>query len=91
MNANWPSDVLDCMFAHVLETEAELVAHLVVYDARHQDAARIGQGFQPCRHIDAIAKDVITINNDIANVNADAELDMRLSAGTSVLRWLMPR
>jgi len=23
----------------------------------------------------AIAKDVITINNDIANVNADAELD----------------
>ena len=31
--------------------------------------------FKPCRHVNAVAIDVVTINDDIANIDADAELD----------------
>ena len=59
VDADRPRDVLDRLLAHVLETEVELVAHLVVDIARNHDAARLGERFQPRRHVDAVAVDIV--------------------------------
>ena len=53
-----PGDVLDLLLAQILEREIELVAHLVMHDPADTDAARLGQGFEPCGDIDAVAVDV---------------------------------
>ena len=83
-------DVLDLLLAHVLEGEAQLVAHLVAHHAADADAAGLGQGFQPRGDVDAIAEDVVAVDDDVAEIDADAELDA-LSAGTPALRSAMPR
>jgi hypothetical protein len=70
-----PSDVLDLLLAQVPEGEVELVAHLVAHDAADADPARIGQGFETGGDIDAVAEDVALINDDVAEINTNAELD----------------
>ena len=75
MNTNGPSDVFDGLFAHVIETKTELIAHLIVHDARNHDAAGIGQRLQPGRYIDAVTEDVVSVDYDVADVNADAKFD----------------
>ena len=45
------------------------------------DAAGLGQTFEPRRHVDAVAIDVVTIDDDIADIDAVAE-DQSLVLGT---------
>src|SRR5207245_5866759 len=78
VDAHWPGDVLDLLLAQILKAEIELVAHLVAHDAADADAARLGQGFEPCRDIDAVAVDVALVDDDVAQIDADAELDAAL-------------
>ena len=37
MGSDWPGDVLDLLFAHVLERKIELIAHLISHDAADAD------------------------------------------------------
>ncbi len=48
-------DVLDLMLAQILEAEIDFVADLVAHDPADADPARLGQGFEPRRDIDAVA------------------------------------
>src|SRR5713101_4686168 len=75
IGSHWPSDVLDQLVAHILETVRELVADLVAHDPRDADPARLGQRLQPRRNVDAIAVDVVILADDVAEIDADAELD----------------
>ena len=74
-HADRPGDVLDLLLAPVVEGEVELVADLVAHDAADADPAGLGQGFEPCGDIDAVAVDVVLIADDVAEIDADAELD----------------
>jgi putative ABC transport system substrate-binding protein len=75
VDANRPRYVFDRLLSHVLEAETEFVAHLIVHHARNHDVAWIGQRLQPSRHIDAVTEDIITVDYDVADVDADAKLD----------------
>src|SRR6516225_9603020 len=55
-----------------------------MHTARHADTARLGEPFQPCRHVDSVAEDVSLINDDIADINADAKLDTAIFGNYSV-------
>jgi hypothetical protein len=68
-------DVLDPVLAHRLEGKRELVADVIVDRARDADPARLGQTFQAGGDVDAVAQDVTVFDNDIAQVDADAERD----------------
>src|SRR6516165_357727 len=70
-----PADVLELLLADVLEGEVELARDILMNASRHADAARLGQAFEPGRDVDAIAKDVAVLDDDVADVDADAELD----------------
>src|SRR5262249_53692861 len=76
-------DVFDLLVAHVLERDGELVAHLISYNPADADAARFSQSLKACRDIDTVAEDVVLIDHDVAEIDANAEIDapLRLHAG----------
>src|SRR6266478_8335851 len=72
---DWTGDVLDALVAEILEFEVvQSVTDLITHRARDADAAGLGEGFEARRHVDAVAKDVVFLNDHIAQIDADAEL-----------------
>ena len=51
------------------------MANLIAHRARDTDAAGVGDHFEARRHVDAVAKDVVVLDDDVAQIDADAELD----------------
>jgi hypothetical protein len=66
-------DVLQLALAQVLEGKVETVAHLVVDRLRDEDAPRLGEPFEPCRDVDAVAVNPGLVVDDVPEVDADAE------------------
>jgi hypothetical protein len=75
MCRHWSGDILDLLFAHIVERKLKLVANLIAHRATHADASRLCQRLKTGRYVDTVAKDVFVINNDIANIQANAKLD----------------
>ena len=69
-------DVLDGLLALIEELQFELVADLIAHHRRAGDAAGPSQAFEPRRHVDAVAIEVVAIDDDVAEIDADAELDV---------------
>src|ERR1700693_4390018 len=72
-----PRDVLDLLLAQVVEPDIELVADMVVHRPRHANSARVGQDFEPRRDIDPVTINVAAVDDDVAEIDADAELNAR--------------
>src|SRR5580658_3957039 len=68
-------DVLDPAFALVLERQAGIAAQLIADAAGDVDLARFGQAFEAGGNVDAVAVDVAVVDDYVAGVDADAELD----------------
>ena len=66
-------DVLDVVFAVILELVLHAIAQMIAHAARHADAAGLGDPFEPCRDVDAVAENVAILDQDIADVDADAK------------------
>lgn len=50
-----------------------LTTKLVMDAARDANPARRREAFQPCRHVDAVAEDVIAVFDNVAEIYADAK------------------
>ena len=74
-DADGPDDVLDVLFAEILERDIETVAHLISHGGGNADPVRGSHLLEARCHIDAIAKDVAVLDNDVADIDADPELD----------------
>ena len=81
-----PGDVLDVLLAQILEGDVEPVADLVAHRRRDADAARLGQRLEPRGDIDAVAEDVAVLDDHVAEIDADAELDASAPAARRRLR-----
>src|SRR5262245_10719976 len=64
-------DVLQALRAHLDKEDVDFAAHLMERIVRHADAARLSQPLQASSDIDAIAKDVIALDDDVTEVDAD--------------------
>ena len=49
-----------------------------------EHAARIGEGFDPCRDVDAVAIEVVALDDHIAEIDADAQFDAIVRSDTGV-------
>ena len=58
-----------------VEREAELVQDLVAHDAAHADSSRLCNSLYPRRDVDTIAKYVVAVDDDVANIDTDAKFD----------------
>jgi hypothetical protein len=57
------------------ERDADLAADLRVHDVGSEDTARRCLTLEPGGDVDALAEDVVAVDDDVAEVDADAELE----------------
>ena len=74
--------------SQVLEHRLDPPVDLVVDGRGQADAADLGELLDARGDVDAVAEDVAILENDVAEIDADAEFDAR-SAATSELRRRM--
>jgi hypothetical protein len=78
-------DVLELGSAEIADLEIEPPLHLPVGLLRQTDRAWLGDALQPRGDIDAVAHQVaVTLLDDVANVDADAEFDPPFGREASV-------
>jgi hypothetical protein len=68
-------NILQALRAYIFKGEIYLAANLALRIVRDADAAGLCDPFKPCRNINAVAKDVIVIEDDVTDVNTNAEFD----------------
>ena len=61
---SWTGDVLDTLIAEILEFDVfQSVTNLITHRAGDADAAWLGRLFEARRHIDAVAEDVVFLDD----------------------------
>ena len=75
VNADGARDVLHRLLAEIGKGQRELVADLVVRRARDADAAGLAQRFEAGGDVDAVAENVVAVDDDVADIDADPEHD----------------
>ncbi len=63
----------------------DLAANLALCVIGNADPARLRDPLQPCGDVDAVTEDIIVIDDDVADVNADAEFDPRVLRYAAIL------
>jgi len=58
-----------------LRTDLDLAANLPIGVIGHAHPARLGNALEPGGDIDAITENIVVIDNDVTDVDADTELD----------------
>ncbi len=71
-NANRPADVLDGVFAEILEADVEPVADLFAHCGGDADAAGLRDRLETRGDIHAVAEDVVVLDDHVAEIDADA-------------------
>ena len=75
-DSQWPCDILERLFPQVDELDFDTPAHVVVRRTRDGDASGLGDALEPRRDIDAVAKHVVPVDQDVAEMNADPVHDV---------------
>src|SRR5262249_26954096 len=81
VHTHWPADVLDLLLAHILKGEIDFVTDLITHNTAYTDPAGGGQCLQPRGNVHPVAEDVVRLNNPVAEIDADAELDALFRGG----------
>lgn len=63
----------------------DLAANLTLRVFGNTDSTRLRDSLQPCGEVDAVAKDIGVIDDNVADVNADAEFDPRVLRHAAIL------
>ena len=73
VGANRLGDVLELLFAPVLEASVQLAFDFAVHLLGNQDAARIGDPLQPDRNVDPVAEKIaVSPDDDLPEIDPDA-------------------
>ena len=86
VSANGLCDILDPVAAERAVIEIELVSDLIVNRLRDANCAGLGERFEPGGDIDAIAENVVAVDNYVAEIDADPELKPALGRDGVVYR-----
>ena len=68
-------DILELLWPHIIADNVHLAPDLPIGIVGHANSARFGNAFKASGNVDAISKDVVVIDNDIPDMNADAKFD----------------
>jgi len=75
-----PVDVLDPDLAAIRKADVNAIADAFVHDRRNADAPWLGQRLEPRGNVDAVAINIVALDNDIAEIDADTQY-YRLTQG----------
>src|ERR1700730_15999299 len=65
-------NVLDLLLAQIHKDKGQPVADVIVNRIGDEHPAWIGQGFDACRDVDAVAIEVVALDDHVAEIDADA-------------------
>ena len=71
---NGPGYVLDLLMTQVIERVFNLPLNLLICRARYAYTTRVRQLFNPCRQIDVVPIDIVTVVYDLAEINSNPKL-----------------
>jgi hypothetical protein len=80
------ADILDLNAAPVAKAHLDPISDALVNDGGNTDSPGLGNGLQPGRDVDAIAIDVVAIDDDVAKIDPDPEHDRRTRLAVVVCR-----
>ena len=83
-NAHRPLYVLQGLLAHIFESEIEPVANMVADWSRDRYPAGRSDALQTRRDVDTVAKNILSLHNDVAYVNAYAKFDALILRPTGI-------
>ena len=69
-------DIFHRLRAEVVDADIEAVTDIVAHARRDTDTARIGQRFKARGDVNAIAKDIVSVDDDVADVDAETETNL---------------
>src|SRR5215470_18045548 len=72
---NRSSNVLECLCAAIVKCGVETVAHILMHSARYANPAGCRDFLEPGGDVDPVAEDVVAVDDDVAEVDANAERD----------------
>jgi hypothetical protein len=81
-------DILDSLFAEIGAGGCDLCLHLFVRRPGNRDAARLGHGLQAVGNVGAVAMNVVALDDDVAEVDADAEHQAAILGQRGIARAL---
>src|SRR6266851_4075906 len=84
VDPHWPSDVLDLLLAQILKDKGQPVAHVVINRIGDEHPAGISQAFDPRGNVDAVAIEVVALDDHVTEIDADAQLDAAVRADIRV-------
>jgi hypothetical protein len=84
--SHWLGNVLEGLRPNVIPADLDLAPHLSIGVVRNANAARLGNAFQPGGDVDAIAKDIVVVYDDIADMDTDPVLNSDLLRDIGILR-----
>ena len=68
-------NVLDDLLTEILKQDVvQAIAYLITHGTGDTDPARLGEHFQAGRHVNPVAKDVISLDDHISQIDPDTEL-----------------
>jgi hypothetical protein len=79
-----PRDVFDLLLAQILEDKGQPVADVIVDCVGDEHPAGIGERFDPCGDVDAVAIEVVALDDHVAEIDADAQFDAVVRPDTRV-------
>ena len=69
-------DVLDLLKATINKLQIAMLSDMIADGARHANSARIGYPFQSSCNVDRVSEDIPILNNHIAHIETDPELEL---------------
>src|SRR6266478_3319530 len=83
-DAQRPGDVFEALLANVGELGLDFAAHLTKSVFGDADAAGFGDAFEPRRDVDAVAEDVVSLDQYVAEMDADAPFHAALAGNPRI-------
>jgi len=74
-NADRPSDILQPLFAGIVEGDVDLVSYISMSIIGQANAPGLRDRLEAYRDIDRVAENIAVIPDDVANIDADPEFD----------------
>ena len=74
INPHGLREILDLLLAQILIGERQLLVHVLIGGLRDAHPAGLGQALQARREVDPVAVEVIALDDDVAEIDADPQL-----------------
>src|SRR5437764_8779895 len=86
-----PGDVLNRVQTPIREPDRQLFADLLAHRGAYADLAGLGQSLKPGGNVDAVTEDVAFVDDDVAEIDADAKANALAfgDVGVTVLHPLL--